>query len=41
VEQKEPSYTAGVNANWCNNSGKKIGGFLKIHNGILLTHEKE
>jgi hypothetical protein len=30
VEKKEPSYTAGGNASWCNHSGKKFGGFLKI-----------
>jgi hypothetical protein len=28
--EKEPSYTAGGNANWCNHSGKKFGDFLKI-----------
>jgi hypothetical protein len=28
--KKEPSYTAGGNASWCNHSGKKFGGFLKI-----------
>jgi hypothetical protein len=26
VGKKEPSYTAGGNANWCNHSGKKFGG---------------
>jgi hypothetical protein len=30
VGKKEPSYTSGRNANWCNYSGKKFGGFLKI-----------
>jgi hypothetical protein len=30
VGKKEPWYTAGGNASWCNNSGKKIEGFLKI-----------
>jgi hypothetical protein len=30
VGKKEPSYTAGWNASWCNHSGKKYGGFLKI-----------
>jgi hypothetical protein len=30
VRKKEPSYTAGGNASWCNHSGKKFGGFLKI-----------
>jgi hypothetical protein len=28
--KKEPSYTAGGNVSWCNHSGKKFGGFLKI-----------
>jgi hypothetical protein len=28
--KKEHLYTAGGNANWCNHSGKKLGGFLKI-----------
>jgi hypothetical protein len=30
VGEKEPSYTASGNASWCNHSGKKYGGFLKI-----------
>jgi hypothetical protein len=30
VGKKEPSYTAGGDASWCNYSGKKFGGFLKI-----------
>jgi hypothetical protein len=30
VGKKEPSYTAGGNTSWCNHSGKKFGGFLKI-----------
>jgi hypothetical protein len=30
VGKKEPSYTTGGNASWCNHSGKKFGGFLKI-----------
>jgi hypothetical protein len=30
VGKKEPSYTAGGNASWCNHSGKKFGNFLKI-----------
>jgi hypothetical protein len=30
VGKKEPSYTAVGNASWCNHSGKKFGGFLKI-----------
>jgi hypothetical protein len=30
VGKKEPSYTAGENASWCNHSGKKFEGFLKI-----------
>jgi hypothetical protein len=30
VGKKEPSYTAGGNASWCNHSGKQHGGFLKI-----------
>jgi hypothetical protein len=29
VGKKEPSYTAGRNASWCNHSGKRYGGFLK------------
>jgi hypothetical protein len=28
--KKVPSFTAGGSASWCNHSGKKIGGFLKI-----------
>jgi hypothetical protein len=28
--KKEPLYTAGGNASWCNHSGKKFGDFLKI-----------
>jgi hypothetical protein len=28
--KKEPSYTAGRNASWCNHSGKQYGGFLKM-----------
>jgi hypothetical protein len=28
--KNEPLYTAGGNASWCNHSGKKFGGFLKI-----------
>jgi hypothetical protein len=28
--KKEPSYTAGRNASWCNHSGKKFGDFLTI-----------
>jgi hypothetical protein len=28
--EKEPLYTAGGNASWCNHSGKLCGGFLKI-----------
>jgi hypothetical protein len=28
--EKEPSYTAGGNASWCNHSRKKIGDFLKM-----------
>jgi hypothetical protein len=28
--EKEPSYTAGRNASWCNHSGKQYGGFLEI-----------
>jgi hypothetical protein len=27
--KKEPSYTAGGNVNWYNDSGKKFGGYLK------------
>jgi hypothetical protein len=30
VGKKEPWYTAGGNASWCNHSGEKFGGFLKI-----------
>jgi hypothetical protein len=30
VGKKEPSYTVGGNANWCNHSGKIFGDFLKI-----------
>jgi hypothetical protein len=30
VGKKEPSYTTGKNASWCNHSGKIFGGFLKI-----------
>jgi hypothetical protein len=30
VGKKEPSYTAGRDANWCSHSGKKLGSFLKI-----------
>jgi hypothetical protein len=29
VGKKEPSYTAGGNASWCNHSGKKIWRLLK------------
>jgi hypothetical protein len=29
VGKKEPWYTAGGNASWCNHSGKKFGGFLE------------
>jgi hypothetical protein len=32
VGKKEPSYTAGGNASWCNQSEKKFGGFIKILN---------
>jgi hypothetical protein len=28
--EKDPSYTAGGNASWCNHSGKQYGDFLKI-----------
>jgi hypothetical protein len=28
--KKEPSYTAGGNTSYCNHSGKKFGGFLRI-----------
>jgi hypothetical protein len=28
--EKQPWYTAGGNASWCNHSGKKFGDFLKI-----------
>jgi hypothetical protein len=28
--KKEPSYTAGGKASWCNHSEKNFGGFLKI-----------
>jgi hypothetical protein len=30
VEKKEPLYTAGGNASWCDHSEKKFGDFLKI-----------
>jgi hypothetical protein len=30
VGKNEPFYTAGGNASWCNHSGNKIAGFLKI-----------
>jgi hypothetical protein len=30
IGKKEPLYTAGGNASWCNHSEKKLGGFLKI-----------
>jgi hypothetical protein len=30
VGKKEPLYTAGGNASWCNHSGKQYGGCLKI-----------
>jgi hypothetical protein len=30
VGKKEPLYTAGWNASWCDYSAKKFGGFLKI-----------
>jgi hypothetical protein len=30
VGEKEPWYTAGGNASWCNHSEKKFGSFLKI-----------
>jgi hypothetical protein len=30
VGKKEPLYTAGGNARWCNHSGKKFGDFLTI-----------
>jgi hypothetical protein len=30
VGKKEPWYTAGGNASWCNHSGKKFGVFFKI-----------
>jgi hypothetical protein len=30
VGKKEPLYTAGGIASWCNHSGKQFGGFLKI-----------
>jgi hypothetical protein len=32
VGEKEPSYTAGGNASWCNHSGKKCGRLLKSLN---------
>jgi hypothetical protein len=30
VGKKEPSYTAGGNASWCNQSEKKFGDFFKF-----------
>jgi hypothetical protein len=30
VGKKEPSYTAGGNASWCNHSGRNFADFLKI-----------
>jgi hypothetical protein len=30
VWKKEPSYTAGGNASWCNHFGNQYGGFLKF-----------
>ena len=29
VEKKKPSYTVGVNINWCIHSGEQYGGSLK------------
>ena len=29
VENREPSYTVGGNANWCSHSGKQYGGSSK------------
>jgi hypothetical protein len=37
VRKKEPSYTAGGNASYCNHSGKKIWSLLKNLN-IDLTY---
>jgi hypothetical protein len=30
VGKKEPWYTGGGNASWCNHSGKKFGDFIKM-----------
>jgi hypothetical protein len=38
VGTKEPSYTAGGNASWCNHSGKKIWSLLKNLNIHLPYH---
>ena len=40
MENREPSYTAGGDANWCNHHGKQQGVSLKTKNrGILYDPE--
>jgi hypothetical protein len=41
VEKKEPSYTAGGNASWCNHSGKQYRGSSKKKLKIELSYDPQ